>query len=137
MIQFMYVCVLILSMLLGGSLASGIFCLCERRRAGIPWAKGPRSRCDSCGRQLSAIDLLPVISYICLKGKCRTCKAEIPPNGCRVELSWSLIFGFIAIFCANQFERPVLCICVSVIGILAAILFLMCNIPERKENESK
>ncbi len=38
----------------------------------------PPSHCDSCGRRLKAIDLVPLASYICLKGRCRYCRAPIP-----------------------------------------------------------
>lgn len=137
MIQLLHLCILLLSMLLGGSLASGIFCLCQRRRAGIPWAKGPRSRCDSCGRQLTGIDLIPVLSYVLLKGKCRTCKAEIPPNGYYVELGWSIIAGFLSIFCLDKFEQTGLCLLTLGIGIFAALIILICNIPEQKEDAEK
>ena len=137
MIKLLHLSILLLSMLLGGALASGIFCLCQRRRAGIPWAKGPRSRCDSCGHQLTPIDLIPVLSYVLLKGKCRTCKAEIPPNGYYVEVGWSIITGFLSIFCLNQYERPGMCVITVIVGILAALIILACNIPEQKEAVKK
>ncbi len=37
----------------------------------------PPSSCPSCGRKLEAVDLVPVLSYIILKGKCRYCKSPI------------------------------------------------------------
>lgn len=36
-----------------------------------------RSRCPSCATKLAWYDLIPVLSWITLKGKCRTCKAPI------------------------------------------------------------
>ncbi|KRM23342.1 prepilin peptidase [Latilactobacillus graminis] len=33
----------------------------------------PRSQCDNCHQQLAWFDLLPLISYLILQGKCRTC----------------------------------------------------------------
>lgn len=36
-----------------------------------------RSVCLSCGRQLQVIDLIPIVSWLCLGGKCRTCKKPI------------------------------------------------------------
>lgn len=44
-----------------------------RRNKGIK----DRSICLDCGRQLKAIDLVPIVSWLCFKGKCRTCKAPI------------------------------------------------------------
>lgn len=37
-----------------------------------------RSMCMSCGHELSATDLIPVVSWLWLRGKCRYCKARIP-----------------------------------------------------------
>lgn len=46
-----------------------------------------RSLCPSCGRQLSWFDLIPVFSWLALRGQCRTCKANISPRYLIVELS--------------------------------------------------
>ncbi|HLY04437.1 MAG TPA: A24 family peptidase [Rhizomicrobium sp.] len=40
----------------------------------ILWA---RSQCDSCGRVLTASDLVPIASFLWLKGRCRSCGAAI------------------------------------------------------------
>lgn len=52
----------------------------------------PRSACGSCGTVLKAVDLIPVFSYIFLKGKCRTCKAKISAQYPLVELLSGLLF---------------------------------------------
>jgi len=44
--------------------------------AGLSIVK-PRSRCGSCERTLTAIDLVPILSWVFLKGKCRTCGSKI------------------------------------------------------------
>lgn len=36
------------------------------------------SSCTSCGARLNAFDLIPILSYVLLFGKCRRCKARIP-----------------------------------------------------------
>lgn len=46
----------------------------------------PRSYCPSCGKQIRAVDLVPVASYVLLRGKCRACKAHIPLRYPIVEL---------------------------------------------------
>jgi len=40
---------------------------------------GGRSKCDGCGRTLGARDLVPVLSFIALRGRCRTCGEAIDP----------------------------------------------------------
>src|SRR5262245_34569419 len=37
----------------------------------------PRSRCPRCGAQLRAIDNLPLVSFLLLRGRCRNCQAPI------------------------------------------------------------
>lgn len=46
----------------------------------------PASHCVSCNHKLAAIDLIPVISYILLGGKCRYCGCKISPRYTLVEL---------------------------------------------------
>lgn len=42
-----------------------------------------RSHCDSCGRTLKALELIPIVSYVALRGQCANCHA---PIGARVPL---------------------------------------------------
>jgi leader peptidase (prepilin peptidase) / N-methyltransferase len=39
----------------------------------------PRSSCPYCRHQLTAVELIPVFSYLSQKGKCRRCKGRISP----------------------------------------------------------
>lgn len=45
-----------------------------------------RSHCMNCGYQLRWYDLVPVFSYLCLRGKCRSCKQKISVQYPLVEL---------------------------------------------------
>ncbi|AZN37006.1 prepilin peptidase [Iodobacter ciconiae] len=46
----------------------------------------PRSACPSCGHAISALENIPVISYLVLRGRCRGCKTPISPRYPMVEL---------------------------------------------------
>lgn len=51
--------------------------------AGVRLARGesvvsPGSHCDGCGRRLLGYELVPVFSWIAVRGRCGTCKAPIP-----------------------------------------------------------
>lgn len=50
-----------------------------------PVARG-RSACGACGRTLSPIDLVPILSFIALRGRCRTCRGAIPRRYLLMEL---------------------------------------------------
>lgn len=57
-----------------------------------------RSMCTHCGHELSALDLVPVFSWLFLKGKCRYCKAPIGWQYPLVEVVTMILFvlSFIA-----------------------------------------
>lgn len=40
----------------------------------------PRSRCPACGHQISALENIPVLSYLFLRGRCKSCKTKISPR---------------------------------------------------------
>lgn len=47
----------------------------------------PRSSCPHCGHQITAMENIPVVSWLALGGKCRKCKAPISPRYPLVELA--------------------------------------------------
>ncbi len=51
----------------------------------MPWWKG-RSHCMSCNKTLSPIELIPILSFILQKGKCRHCGSKISIQYPIVEL---------------------------------------------------
>lgn len=51
----------------------------------------PRSACPSCGHTLSALDNIPVFSYVWLKGRCRYCRAPISRRYPLVEIITALL----------------------------------------------
>jgi leader peptidase (prepilin peptidase)/N-methyltransferase len=52
----------------------------------------PRSACPQCGHQLHFLELIPVVSYIMQKGKCRGCKSRISPIYPTFELLTGILF---------------------------------------------
>jgi leader peptidase (prepilin peptidase) / N-methyltransferase len=56
----------------------------------------PRSRCPSCGYQLTWADNIPIVSWLLLGGKCRSCNAPISLLYPMVELATALIWGLMA-----------------------------------------
>ena len=59
----------------------------------------PRSACPSCGAAITALQNIPVISYLMLGGKCGSCKAKISLRYPLVELLTALL----AAVCAMHF----------------------------------
>ena len=46
----------------------------------------PRSRCGECGHQITALENIPIVSYLVLGGKCAGCRTRISPQYPLVEL---------------------------------------------------
>jgi leader peptidase (prepilin peptidase)/N-methyltransferase len=55
----------------------------------------PPSHCEACQHKLAAKDLIPVFSYLRLRGRCRYCQASIPRKLFWVELVTALIFALL------------------------------------------
>jgi leader peptidase (prepilin peptidase) / N-methyltransferase len=56
----------------------------------------PRSRCPHCGHAISALENIPVISYLWLRGRCAGCGKPISPRYPLVELATALLSGITA-----------------------------------------
>jgi len=59
----------------------------------------PRSACPACGHAITAIENVPVVSWLALRGRCRACKAPISPRYPVVEL----VAGALAVAAVWQF----------------------------------
>lgn len=53
----------------------------------------PRSSCPTCGHQLRAWELIPVLSYLIQRGKCSVCKTRISPIYPSIELLTGVLFA--------------------------------------------
>jgi leader peptidase (prepilin peptidase)/N-methyltransferase len=56
----------------------------------------PRSRCPHCGHLIGALENIPVVSYILLRGRCRHCGASISPRYPLIEVLCAVLSGFTA-----------------------------------------
>jgi len=55
----------------------------------------PPSHCEACQHKLAVKDLIPVFSYLRLRGRCRYCQASVPRRLFWVELATTLIFALL------------------------------------------
>ena len=55
----------------------------------------PRSHCAACNQKLGNLDIIPIFSYLWLRGRCRYCRAHIPLRLPIVEGVTGLVFGFL------------------------------------------
>lgn len=76
---------------LGASLGS-FLTLCVARTILGQSIVSPRSHCDNCLHVLQPFDLIPIISYCLLNGRCRYCQKEFAPTSCLIELLMGILF---------------------------------------------
>lgn len=55
-----------------------------------------RSRCPSCGRTITALENVPILSYLFLRGRCRGCGMRIPVRYPLIELITGILFALAA-----------------------------------------
>jgi len=92
-----YVC--FFQFILGTVFASFLGCYAYRLCKGESVAKG-RSHCDECGHELGPADLIPIVSYLLRKGRCKYCGKKISP-AC---LWGELVLGVLFVLCTLRFD---------------------------------
>lgn len=66
----------------------------------------PRSACPSCGTPITSRDNIPVISWLILGGKCRSCRGSISPRYPLVELFSAILFVGAAVRFGTDWALP-------------------------------
>lgn len=88
-----------------------------------------RSHCMKCGYQLAWYDLVPLFSWLALRGRCRKCKAPISPQYPIVEAVNGVLY--VLIFWVKDFtlESVFYCLLVSALIVLSVIDWRTYEIP--------
>lgn len=88
---------LLISFVFGAALGSFLGVLVDRLSRGEQVLRG-RSKCEHCKRELKALDLIPIASFLALGGKCRYCHAPIPGHVLVSELAGGIIASTLLLF---------------------------------------
>ncbi len=83
---------LILIVFLLGLAVGSFLNVCVYRLPAGESVVSPPSHCRSCGARLGPADLIPVLSYILRRGRCRSCGAPFPARHALVELATGALF---------------------------------------------
>ena len=81
----------------------------------------PPSYCESCQRSLASIDMVPVFSYIWLRGKCRHCKAPVSLRVVLVEAVTGTLFVAVLSLYGFGTDFVVLSACISLLIVISLI----------------
>lgn len=91
----------------------------------------PRSRCPSCGTPLRAVDNVPVVSWIALRGRCHSCRARIPAVYPLTELATGALFVAVALWYQDWWVAAMLAPFTGVLVALAVIDARTKKLPNR------
>jgi leader peptidase (prepilin peptidase)/N-methyltransferase len=83
----------------------------------------PPSHCPACSRRLAAKDLVPVFSYLWLRGRCRYCGAAIPRRVLWVEIATAVLFGLAFWWYHLSIELPIALFYISLFLVILVIDF--------------
>lgn len=88
-----------------------------------------RSHCMNCGYQLKWYDLVPVFSYLCLGGKCRSCKQKISVQYPLIELLNGVLYCTVFAVYGISVEALLYALLASALITLSVIDFRTYEIP--------
>ncbi len=81
----------VLFFFVGGCFASLLNVICWRSLNGENYVWG-KSHCEQCGKNLSILEMIPVVSWIMQNGRCRNCKSRISVLYPLSELFCGIVF---------------------------------------------
>lgn len=88
-----------------------------------------RSHCMSCGYQLRWFDMIPVVSFVALHGKCRKCGAKISAQYPLVEALNGILYVIVFLVNGVNWTSVLYCLLVSALIVLSVIDFRTYEIP--------
>jgi leader peptidase (prepilin peptidase)/N-methyltransferase len=113
--------ILALAALVGLVLGSAFNCLAYRLVHNQRWGGGGRSQCPGCGHVLGPADLVPLFSYLFLRGKCRYCGQRISPRYPAAELTMALVLVSLLLrfdLTWEALEAAILCSCLFCLSLV-------------------
>jgi len=91
----------------------------------------PPSHCPDCGHKLSPLELIPVLSYIFLRGKCKSCRTDISIRYPIIELLTGIIFIINYIYISDLISLTAGLIFSSLLVVLTMIDFDHQILPDK------
>lgn len=82
---------------------------------------GERSHCMSCGHTLHWYELIPIVSYLGLRGRCHVCKAKIAAQYPLVEALNGILYVVVFFVNGLNWESLIYCLMTSALIVLAVI----------------
>ena len=118
----METCIIIIFFILGAIMGS-FYHVVATRLSNDESIISPASHCPRCNHYLKWYENIPIISYLLLKGKCKSCNSKIPISYLVVEIVTGLLFAV----CYNSFDFT-LDLLIALIFISSLIIIIISDI---------
>ena len=118
----METCIIIIIFILGAIMGS-FYHVVATRLSNDESIISPASHCPRCNHYLKWYENIPIISYLLLKGKCKSCNSKIPISYLVVEIVTGLLFAV----CYNSFDFT-LDLLIALIFISSLIIIIISDI---------
>jgi leader peptidase (prepilin peptidase)/N-methyltransferase len=121
---FILIIVLLYGLLIGSFLNVCIYRIPKKETIVIE-----RSHCMTCGYQLSWYDMVPVASWLALRGRCRKCKARISAQYPLIEACNGILYVVVFVVNGTNWTSVLYCFLVSALLVLSVIDLRTYEIP--------
>ena len=91
----------------------------------------PRSRCPGCGTEIRALDNIPVVSWLVLRGRCRVCRTRISPEYPLTEAATAALFAVAGALVEPIYAAGVVAVFLGLLLAIALIDVRTRTIPNR------
>lgn len=88
-----------------------------------------RSHCMSCGSKLKWYEMIPVVSWMLLRGKCRSCGMKISSQYPLVELINGILWAVTFLICGTTWVSFIYCLAESALIVMSVIDWRIYEIP--------
>lgn len=115
----------VVAFIMGSAIGSFLNVVIYRLPRGLSIAKPKHSFCPSCNHQLETLDLIPLLSWLFLKGKCRHCHTPVSSRYFVVELITAVLWAAVYYVTMVQAFDPVKFFAyAALISCLVAVIFV-------------
>jgi len=91
----------------------------------------PSSHCTHCSTPLKWYDLIPILSYLFLRGKCRYCRGDISPQYLVIELLNGIIYVILFYYFGLSLDFMYFSIIISILLVISIIDYYHQIIPDK------
>lgn len=88
-----------------------------------------RSHCMNCGYQLGWYDMIPIVSWLALRGRCRKCSTRISAQYPLIETAGGVLYVTVFLVCGMQWTSVIYCLLGSALLVLTVIDWRTYEIP--------